>query len=50
MTPKGITIFPFADLGSNTFKVRIDLPEGVKTLFPGMFVKTGFVVARSASW
>jgi RND family efflux transporter MFP subunit len=39
----GLTIFPFADQGSNTFKVRVDLPEGVKGLFPGMFVKTAFV-------
>ncbi len=39
-----ITVFPFADLGSNTFKVRVDLPEGTKTLFPGMFVKTSFVI------
>jgi len=46
LTPKGITIFPFADLGSNTFKVRIDLAEGTKSLFPGMFVKTGFAVGE----
>lgn len=39
----GLTIFPFADQSSNTFKVRVDLPEGVKDLFPGMFVKTAFV-------
>jgi RND family efflux transporter MFP subunit len=38
-----MTIFPFADLGSNTFKVRVDLPENLKQLFPGMLVKTGFV-------
>ncbi|MBK1646890.1 efflux transporter periplasmic adaptor subunit [Thiocapsa imhoffii] len=38
------TIFPFADLGSNTFTVRLDLPEGTKGLFPGMFVKTSFEV------
>lgn len=38
-----LTIFPFADQASNTFKVRVDLPEGVKGLFPGMFVKTAFV-------
>ncbi len=41
-----ITVFPFADLGSNTFKVRVDLPEGTKTLFPGMFVKTSFVIGE----
>lgn len=39
----GLTIFPFADQASNTFKVRVELPEGVKDLFPGMFVKTAFV-------
>jgi RND family efflux transporter MFP subunit len=38
-----LTIFPFADSGSNTFKVRLDLPRGVQNLFPGMFVKTAFV-------
>jgi len=38
-----ITIFPIADHGSNTFKLRLDLPEGTEGLFPGMFVKTAFV-------
>jgi RND family efflux transporter MFP subunit len=41
-----ITVFPFADLGSNTFKVRVDLPEGAQSLFPGMFVKTGFAIGE----
>lgn len=41
-----VTIFPFADLGSNTFKVRLDLPRDTRTLFPGMFVKTGFVTGE----
>jgi RND family efflux transporter MFP subunit len=39
-----LTIFPFADMGSNTFTVRLDLPEGTKGLFPGMFVKTAFEI------
>ncbi len=39
----GLTIFPFAEQGSNTFKVRLDLPAGLGGLFPGMFVKTAFV-------
>ncbi|MEJ2609133.1 MAG: efflux RND transporter periplasmic adaptor subunit [Candidatus Thiodiazotropha sp.] len=39
----GLTIFPFADQSTGTFSVRVDLPEGVKNLFPGMFVKTAFV-------
>ncbi len=38
-----VTVFPFADFGSNTFKVRLDLPDGTPDLFPGMFVKTAFV-------
>ncbi len=38
-----ITVFPIADHGSNTFKVRLGLPEGTARLFPGMFVKTSFV-------
>ncbi len=40
---KGLTVFPFADQSSSTFRVRVDLPRGVEDLFPGMFVKTGFV-------
>ncbi len=52
---RAITVFPYADLGSNTFKVRIDLPHqeqnpdsdsAAQALFPGMFVKTGFVVGH----
>jgi RND family efflux transporter MFP subunit len=48
---KAITIFPYADPGSNTFKVRVDLagaPPGASPLFPGMFVKAGFVVGEKA--
>jgi RND family efflux transporter MFP subunit len=45
-----ITIFPFADLGSNTFKVRVALPpseDGAsRSVFPGMYVKTGFAVGE----
>jgi RND family efflux transporter MFP subunit len=44
--PGRITVFPFADLGSNTFKVRIDLAERAEDLFPGMFVKTGIVTGK----
>ena len=39
-----LTIFPFADSASNTFTVRIDLPPGQFALYPGMFVKTAFVI------
>ncbi len=41
-----LIIFPYAQHGSNTFRVRLDLPEGVKGLFPGMFVKTSFTIGE----
>lgn len=41
-----ITVFPIADHASNTFKVRLDLPEGISGLFPGMFVKTALVTGE----
>lgn len=43
---KKITVFPFADPATNTFKVRLDLPKGVKNLFPGMLVKSAFETGR----
>jgi RND family efflux transporter MFP subunit len=39
-----VTIFPIADSGPNTFKVRLDLPPGTPGFFPGMFVKASFRV------
>lgn len=41
-----LTFFPYADPGTNTFKVRLNLAEKVKGLFPGMFVKAAFVVGK----
>ncbi|MBK1732172.1 efflux RND transporter periplasmic adaptor subunit [Thiococcus pfennigii] len=41
-----VTVFPFADMGSNTFTVRLRLPVGTRSLFPGMYVKTGFVTGE----
>jgi len=38
-----ITVFPYADLDSNTFRVRLDLPESASGFFPGMFIKTAFL-------
>jgi RND family efflux transporter MFP subunit len=40
------TVFPFADAGSDTFRVRVELPAGIKQLFPGMLVKTGFDIGE----
>jgi RND family efflux transporter MFP subunit len=41
-----LTFFPVADAATNTFRVRVDLPEGAATLYPGTFVKVGFVVGE----
>jgi len=42
-----LTYFPVADAAANTFRVRVDLPDGSVTLYPGMFVKVGFVVGET---
>ncbi|MFO1431675.1 MAG: efflux RND transporter periplasmic adaptor subunit [Candidatus Competibacteraceae bacterium] len=39
-----LTFFPYADPASNVFKVRVYLPEKIKGVYPGMFVKTAFVI------
>lgn len=44
VSPTKIVVFPFADEATNTFTVRLDLPEGRFGLYPGMFVKVAFVV------
>lgn len=42
-----LVIFPYADPVSHTFKVRVNLPAGIKGLFPGMLVKIGFVTGET---
>ncbi len=41
-----LTIFPFADPKTNTFRVRLELPKETQSLFPGMFVKTSFATGQ----
>ncbi len=41
---QSVTIFPFAHSASNTFTVRIELPQGQFALYPGMFVKVALVI------
>jgi RND family efflux transporter MFP subunit len=43
----GVTIFPEADPATNTFRARVDLPANAADLYPGMFVKVGFVTGES---
>lgn len=42
-----LTFFPVADAAANTFRVRVNLPDGAATLYPGMFIKVGFVVGET---
>ncbi len=44
---RSVTIFPYAHSASNTFRVRLELPEGQFDMYPGMFVKVAFVVGES---
>ncbi|MEN9501677.1 MAG: hypothetical protein RI964_962 [Pseudomonadota bacterium] len=43
---KSITFFPYADPTTNAFKVRLDLDTKIQNIFPGMFVKVGFVTGN----
>ena len=47
ISASALTFFPVADTAANTFRVRVDLPDGSATLYPGMFVKVGFVVGEA---
>jgi membrane fusion protein, multidrug efflux system len=42
-----LTVFPEATGPSNTFRARLELPENAADLYPGTFVKVGFVVGES---
>ncbi|MFI4868781.1 MAG: efflux RND transporter periplasmic adaptor subunit [Steroidobacterales bacterium] len=42
-----VTIFPEASSPSNTFRARLELPENATDLYPGMFVKAGFVTGEA---
>ena len=42
-----VTVFPEATAPSNTFRARLELPENATDLYPGMFVKVGFVTGEA---
>lgn len=43
-----ITVFPSATAGSNTVRVRVELPRAAAGLYPGMFAKVGFGIGGAA--
>lgn len=42
-----VTVFPTADAVTNTFRVRLELPDGQYGLYPGMFIKAAFAVGEA---
>jgi len=42
-----LTFFPVADPAANTFRVRVALPDGSATVYPGMIAKVGFVIGET---
>jgi RND family efflux transporter MFP subunit len=44
---ESLTFFPVADTATNTFRVRAVLPAGSATLYPGTFIKIGFVIGET---
>jgi membrane fusion protein, multidrug efflux system len=42
-----VTVFPEAASPSSTFRARLELPENATDLYPGMFVKVGFVTGEA---
>jgi len=44
---KSLTLAPQASPESNSFLVRLELPENAADLYPGMFVKVAFVVGEA---
>lgn len=44
---ESLTFFPVADAATNTFRVRASVPAASVTLYPGTFVKIGFVVGET---
>ncbi len=43
---ESLTISPYADPTTHSFTVRVNLPAGDFQIYPGMFVKVGFVLAE----
>ena len=41
-----ITVIPYADSKSHSFRLRIDLPAGIEHVYPGTFGKLRFVVGE----
>jgi len=45
---KTVTVLPAADARTHTTLVRVDLPDGTKGVYPGMFARVHFTIGRAA--
>jgi len=41
ITSGNVTVFPYADTQSHTFRTRLKLPVGIQGFYPGMMIKAG---------
>lgn len=46
ITPDNMLIFPYAEPGSHTIRVRMTLPQEAAGFYPGMSVEAGFVLGH----
>ena len=46
---EALTFFAYADPQTSSFKIRVNLPEGLHGLYPGMYLKTSFKVGDKTS-
>ena len=47
VTAKAVTLLPAADARTHTTRVRLDLPEDIRDVYPGMFARAHFAVGRA---
>jgi RND family efflux transporter MFP subunit len=47
VTAEEVTVFPYAESGSHSFRIRVTLPEGIDGLYPGMVLKVAFQVGET---
>jgi len=44
--PESVTVFPYADANTHSFRARFDLPTGLENLYPGMMIKVAVTVGE----
>jgi RND family efflux transporter MFP subunit len=47
ITAKGVTVLPAADTATHTIKVRVDLPENLSGVIPGIYARAYFATGET---